>query len=212
MFAEHEEELGSEMVTETASVEDFNMAITASPKSQPDGTSSTVTLDDTTSDRVSTRIVELEIETSGTQRPIPTDRVLTEPVPNQSNVEHIPEEDEPNEPVPNNMTPEFDQQWPSSTVPNIKATEITSADAPAVDSTTQKVVEHMPTEDVHDVAMATSSNEVERTIMIVNDESETANNEVRDEHREAQQQKTNGAMKSTAVAFAFVASTLLFAF
>uniref|UniRef100_A0A914ZUP0 Uncharacterized protein n=1 Tax=Parascaris univalens TaxID=6257 RepID=A0A914ZUP0_PARUN len=78
MFAEHEEELGSEMVTETASVEDFNMAITASPKSQPDGTSSTVTLDDTTSDRVSTRIVELEIETSGTQRPIPTDRVLTE--------------------------------------------------------------------------------------------------------------------------------------
>uniref|UniRef100_A0A9J2P203 Chondroitin proteoglycan 4 domain-containing protein n=1 Tax=Ascaris lumbricoides TaxID=6252 RepID=A0A9J2P203_ASCLU len=270
MFAEHEEELGSEMVTETASVEDFNMPTTTSPKSQPGDIWATVAVDDTISDRVSTRIVELEIETSGTQRPISPDRFLTEhvttgssveatttaftfelvnepeipigppsfepakedssheivtaiaqpetpvqiqiqPVPNQSNVEHIPEVDEPNEPIANSMTPEFDQQWPSSTMPDIKAIESTTADATVV-STTQKVAEHMPTEEVHDVAMATSSNEAERTIMIVNDESEIANNEVRDEHHEAQQQKTNGAMKSTPVGFAFVALTLLFAF
>lgn len=65
-------------------------------------------------------------------------RAYMQPVPNQSNVEHIPEVDEPNEPIANSMTPEFDQQWPSSTMPDIKAIESTTADATVV-STTQKV-------------------------------------------------------------------------
>ncbi|VDM45445.1 unnamed protein product [Toxocara canis] len=209
LFAVHEEDLGSEVVTETASNEEFNAPTTSPSITQSDDAVWVVP------DSMSTRIFEFHIEGSSTERSSSSGEFPVKPVPNQPNVEHIVQLDEPTESTPSSMVPQFDEQ-PSSTssATPLGITEAAVTESATTDSATEEseMSESMPTEETHETVTGTGTNEAERTIMVVNDESEIANNEVRDEHHQPQQQKKNGATNSTPVWFAFIAFALLFAF
>ncbi|KHN73216.1 hypothetical protein Tcan_12024 [Toxocara canis] len=269
LFAVHEEDLGSEVVTETASNEEFNAPTTSPSITQSDDAVWVVP------DSMSTRIFEFHIEGSSTERSsssgeFPVKQMTTrspsetstntafvfepvnepdipigppslepvkeeslheidaaavqpeipvqiqiQPVPNQPNVEHIVQLDEPTESMPSSMVPQFDEQpSPTSSATPLGITEAAVTESATTDSATEEseMSESMPTEETHETVTGTGTNEAERTIMVVNDESEIANNEVRDEHHQPQQQKKNGATNSTPVWFAFIAFALLFAF
>ncbi|VDK47725.1 unnamed protein product [Anisakis simplex] len=117
-------------------------------------------------------------------------------IPNLSNVEHIPEIDDPSEAESSSsLIPEINEQPLNDNTTAHRSTSSETTQSSLLNDATSSIssehaTENDPAEEVHLEKIETSTNEAERTIMVVNDdESEIAHNEVREENHEAQQQK-----------------------